>query len=41
LAVVHAASEDSVDPALRSLQAAITVADHAKPLPAVHALVQA
>jgi thymidine phosphorylase len=41
LAIVHATSDDSADAALHSLQTAIHVADHATPLPAVHALVQA
>jgi thymidine phosphorylase len=39
LAIVHATSDDSADAALHSLRTAIRVADHATPLPAVHALV--
>jgi thymidine phosphorylase len=41
LAIVHAASDGSADAALRSLQAAIRIADQATPLPTVHAVVDA
>jgi thymidine phosphorylase len=41
LAVVHAASDDSAEQALRDVAAAIRIADRAAPLPAVHAVVDA
>ena len=41
LAVVHAASRDAAEAALRDLGAAIRVGDDAQPLPVVHALIGA
>jgi len=39
LAIVHAASDDSADTALRSVAAAIRIDDQATPLPVMHAVV--